>query len=180
MHRQASTADGVKRSIRQHWSRLEARYQIVFACFLATFTAYVERVGFSLAFTAWAKEADLGEGTKGTVLSAFFWGYAVSQVPPYPSPLIRVPHSSQREFLFLGEGIGGPCFRPSFGDMRCPGCVSCSNLLQLIILLPATTTLATLWGWDGPEERVCFEAIPWQCCCHCAVSDHNVYSPHPS
>ena len=80
MKRQATTADGVRRSIRKHWSRLEARYQIVFACFLATFTAYVERVGFSLAFTALAKEAGVGEGTKGTVLSAFFWGYAVSQV----------------------------------------------------------------------------------------------------
>ena len=84
MKRQATAADGVRRSFRKHWSRLEARYQIVFACFLATFTAYVERVGFSLAFTALAKEAGVGEGTKGTVLSAFFWGYAVSQVivPP--------------------------------------------------------------------------------------------------
>lgn len=81
MHKQSSTAEGVRRSIRKHWSRLEARYQIVFACFLATFTAYVERVGFSIAFTAMAKEAQIGEGIKGTVLSAFFWGYAVSQVP---------------------------------------------------------------------------------------------------
>lgn len=77
---QGSTAEDFRQSIRQHWSRLESRYQIVFACFLATFTAYVERVGFSLAFTSLAKEAEIGEGTKGTVLSAFFWGYAVSQV----------------------------------------------------------------------------------------------------
>lgn len=64
----------------RHWSRVEARYQIVFACFLATFVAYVERVGFSLAFTALAKDAQLGDKKKGTVLSAFFWGYAISQV----------------------------------------------------------------------------------------------------
>ena len=64
---------------RKRW-KIEPRYQIVFACFLATFTAYVERVGFSIAFTTLAKEAGLDEGTKGTVLSAFYWGYAVSQV----------------------------------------------------------------------------------------------------
>ena len=80
MRRQATTADGVRQSIRKHWSRMEARYQIVFACFLATFTAYVERVGFSIAYTTMAKDAGVGEATKGTVLSAFFWGYAVSQV----------------------------------------------------------------------------------------------------
>ena len=80
MHRDESAIDGVRQSLRQHWSRLEARYQIVFACFLATFTAYVERVGFPLAFTALAKDADIGEGKKGTVMSAFFWGYALSQV----------------------------------------------------------------------------------------------------
>jgi sugar phosphate permease len=60
--------------------RLEPRYQIVAACFLATFTAYVERVGFSIAFTEMAKAAGKDESVKGTVLSAFFWGYAVSQV----------------------------------------------------------------------------------------------------
>lgn len=53
---------------------------IVVACFAATLTAYVERVGFSIAFTAMAKAAGLDEVVKGGVLSAFFWGYSVSQV----------------------------------------------------------------------------------------------------
>jgi sugar phosphate permease len=56
----------------------------VLACFLATFTAYVERVGFSIAFTAMAKQAGVSEAVKGTVLSAFFWGYAVSQARHAP------------------------------------------------------------------------------------------------
>lgn len=60
--------------------RLEPRYQIVLVCFLATFVAYVERVGFSIAFTAMAKTAEIDESVKGTVLSAFYWGYALSQV----------------------------------------------------------------------------------------------------
>jgi hypothetical protein len=61
-------------------SRLEARHTIVLATFLATLTAYVERVGFSIAFTAMAKQARLDEAGKGTVLSAFYWGYGLSQV----------------------------------------------------------------------------------------------------
>ena len=125
------------------------------ACFLATLTAYVERVGFSIAFTEMAKQvrrqgaaaggrrrgaaalagwlprrlpgtdrqppdaphadpptgwhaacsgcqatpcclhsisprpipppglqANVGEGVKGTVMSAFYWGYALSQASP--------------------------------------------------------------------------------------------------
>jgi hypothetical protein len=59
---------------------LEPRYQIVVLCFFATFTAYVERVGFSIAYTEMAKAANVDEAVKGGVLSAFFWGYGVSQV----------------------------------------------------------------------------------------------------
>ena len=63
---------------RKRW-KIEPRYQIVLACFFATLTAYVERVGFSISFTEIAKQASLDESVKGTVLSAFYWGYAVSQ-----------------------------------------------------------------------------------------------------
>ena len=38
------------------------------------------QVGFSIAFTAMAKDANLDESVKGTVMSAFYWGYALSQV----------------------------------------------------------------------------------------------------
>ena len=61
-------------------SKLDARYQVVFACFLATLFMYVERVGFSIAFTEMAKQAELDEATMGTVLSSFYWGYGLSQV----------------------------------------------------------------------------------------------------
>jgi sugar phosphate permease len=64
---------------RKRW-KIEPKYQIIAACFLATFVAYVERVGFSISFTAMAKAANLDESVKGTVLSAFYWGYALSQV----------------------------------------------------------------------------------------------------
>lgn len=61
-------------------TNLEARHVIVLACFLATLSAYVERVGFSIAYTAMAKAETVDEATKGTVLSAFYWGYGVAQV----------------------------------------------------------------------------------------------------
>ena len=59
---------------------LQPRHLIILACFLATLSAYVERVGFSIAYTAMAKVAQVDEATKGTVLSAFYWGYGLSQV----------------------------------------------------------------------------------------------------
>lgn len=58
----------------------EPRHQITLLCFLGTLVAYVERVGFSIAFTEMAKEAGTSEAVKGAVLSAFYWGYGLSQV----------------------------------------------------------------------------------------------------
>ncbi|KAK9806410.1 hypothetical protein WJX73_003076 [Symbiochloris irregularis] len=62
-------------------SGLDARHQIVFACFLATMVMYMERVGFSIAFTEMAKTAGLDAATTGTILSSFYWGYGLSQIP---------------------------------------------------------------------------------------------------
>ncbi len=59
----------------------EARHQVVLACFLATLCAYVERTGFSIALTAMAAAEGVGERAQGAALSAFYWGYALSQVP---------------------------------------------------------------------------------------------------
>lgn len=59
----------------------EPRHLVVVACFFATLTAYVERTGFSIAYTVMAKDSGIDEGTKGTVMSAFYWGYGISQIP---------------------------------------------------------------------------------------------------
>lgn len=58
---------------------LAGRHVVVLVCFLATFCAYVERLGFTIAYTRMAKAAQLDERVKGRVLSAFYWGYALSQ-----------------------------------------------------------------------------------------------------
>ena len=60
--------------------RIEKRWAIVGLCFMAMLSIYLERVGFSIAYTAIAAAANIEETTKGLVLGAFFNGYAFSQV----------------------------------------------------------------------------------------------------
>ena len=86
--------------------RLEARHLIVLACFLATLSAYVERVGFSIAYTAMAKIDKVDEAAKGTVLSAFYWGYGVSQVN-----LAAFEPSLFNQCDFLSTGVCFPACR---------------------------------------------------------------------
>ncbi|CAA7394817.1 unnamed protein product [Spirodela intermedia] len=57
------------------------RYFIVFLTFICTNVCYIERVGFSIAYTAAADAVGVSQSSKGLILSAFFYGYAVSQVP---------------------------------------------------------------------------------------------------
>ena len=53
----------------------------------------MERVGFSIAYTAMAKQAGASEALKGSVLSAFYWGYGLSQVPTSsPCPCCKLQH----------------------------------------------------------------------------------------
>lgn len=60
----------------------QPRHRIVLTCFLATLIAYVERTGFSISYTLLAKAAGVDEAVKGTIMSAFYWGYGISQVCP--------------------------------------------------------------------------------------------------
>ncbi|KAJ7538317.1 hypothetical protein O6H91_11G043300 [Diphasiastrum complanatum] len=57
------------------------RYTVVLLTFVCTNVCYVERIGFSVAYTAAANAAGVKQATKGFVLSAFYYGYATSQVP---------------------------------------------------------------------------------------------------
>lgn len=61
--------------------KLPKRYIIILLTFLCTCVCYIERVGFSIAYTAAADDAGVDQATKGLILSTFFYGYAVSQVP---------------------------------------------------------------------------------------------------
>lgn len=57
------------------------RYLIVILTFISTCVCYIERVGFSIAYTAAADAAGVNQSSKGTILSTFYYGYACSQVP---------------------------------------------------------------------------------------------------
>ncbi|ERN12592.1 hypothetical protein AMTRI_Chr01g113530 [Amborella trichopoda] len=57
------------------------RYGIVLLTFICANICYIERVGFSVAYTKVADAAGVDQSTKGLILSTFFYGYALSQVP---------------------------------------------------------------------------------------------------
>ncbi|KAL6270990.1 hypothetical protein ACE6H2_027901 [Prunus campanulata] len=63
------------------WTKFPKRYLIVTLTFISTCICYVERVGFSIAYTAAADAAGVSQSSKGTILSTFYYGYACSQVP---------------------------------------------------------------------------------------------------
>ncbi|MBA0752912.1 hypothetical protein Gogos_020994 [Gossypium gossypioides] len=63
------------------WMNLPNRYLIVILTFVSTCVCYIERVGFSIAYTVAADAAGINQSSKGTILSTFYYGYACSQVP---------------------------------------------------------------------------------------------------
>lgn len=70
-------------SISSWWKKVGMRdLHVITGCiFLCTLTCYFERMGFSIAFTELAETEGLKEAVKGRVMSAFFYGYAVMQLP---------------------------------------------------------------------------------------------------
>ncbi|CAI5464047.1 unnamed protein product [Closterium sp. Yama58-4] len=57
------------------------RYVVVLLTAACTTVCYIERVGFSVAYSLVANRNHVDQATKGWVLSAFYYGYALSQVP---------------------------------------------------------------------------------------------------
>lgn len=62
-------------------TNIPKRYVIVILTFICTCVCYIERVGFSIAYTAAADAAGVNQSSKGIILSTFYYGYACSQVP---------------------------------------------------------------------------------------------------
>ncbi|XP_050206982.1 probable anion transporter 5 [Mercurialis annua] len=62
-------------------SKFPNRYWIVILTFISTCVCYIERVGFSIAYTAAADAVGINQSSKGTILATFYYGYACSQVP---------------------------------------------------------------------------------------------------
>ncbi|KAJ3675225.1 hypothetical protein LUZ60_004267 [Juncus effusus] len=62
-------------------SRIPKRYIIVFLTFICTCVCYIERVGFSIAYTEFSDKSNTDQSTKGLILSVFYYGYVISQIP---------------------------------------------------------------------------------------------------
>lgn len=91
-------------SLAVHAQRVPQRFVIVGVCFLATFSLYIDRTGFALVYTEVAKRQGLDEATKGLVLSAFYYGYAISQLP---GGLLAAKFGGQKTLAvaFFGWGL---------------------------------------------------------------------------
>ncbi|KAM7259989.1 hypothetical protein ACFE04_015730 [Oxalis oulophora] len=57
------------------------RYLIIILTFVCTCVCYIERVGFSIAYTVAADAAGVNQSSKGLILATFYYGYASSQIP---------------------------------------------------------------------------------------------------
>jgi MFS family permease len=57
------------------------RWSIVVLLFIASMINYFDRATISIALPLISKELSLGPATKGLLLSAFFWSYALMQIP---------------------------------------------------------------------------------------------------
>ena len=123
---------------------------MVVVCFLATLTAYVERTGFSIAYTLMAKDID--QRTKGMVMSAFYWGYGISQIP-----------GGVAAQKYGGTRVLSVCFGLwSVASILTPG--NPSNTSSLLIsrfvvgvsqgfLIPAVHTVVSLWIPAGERAK---------------------------
>ncbi|XP_023940700.1 putative inorganic phosphate cotransporter isoform X2 [Bicyclus anynana] len=67
---------------------LGIRHLVIFLLFLATVVSYATRVSMSVTILAMTKDNDYGfevfdwdQSTRDTILSSFFWGYIVLQIP---------------------------------------------------------------------------------------------------
>src|ERR1700722_9090188 len=57
------------------------RYRVMGMCFLAAFICYIDRVNISVAILAMHEHFGWSTATKGWVLSSFFVGYTLFQIP---------------------------------------------------------------------------------------------------
>ncbi len=57
------------------------RYGLLFFCFMCVVISYLDRTNISVAILDISKEQGWSKVFQGVVLSAFFYGYAITQVP---------------------------------------------------------------------------------------------------
>ena len=65
----------------RHQGKFPARYPLLTLCFFACLICYLDRISISVAVIAMQEQFGWSETTKGVVLSSFFIGYMLGQIP---------------------------------------------------------------------------------------------------
>ncbi|HXJ91723.1 MAG TPA: MFS transporter [Terriglobia bacterium] len=117
--------------------------------FAASLINYLDRSTISLALPLVSKDLTLGPTSKGVVLSAFFWSYALMQIPigrATDRVNLRWLYAAAFALWSLGQGLTG--FAGSFGVL-----ILCRMLLGVgeSIYLPGGTKIVSLLF--APSER---------------------------
>jgi ACS family D-galactonate transporter-like MFS transporter len=92
------------------------RWTIVWLLFIASLINYLDRSSISLALPLISKDLHLGPESKGLLLSAFFWTYALMQIPvgwAADRVNLRWLYFSAFVLWSLGQGLTG--FATTFG-----------------------------------------------------------------
>ncbi len=67
--------------VQRHQGTLPVRYPLLALCFFACLICYLDRISISVAVIAMQEQFGWSETTKGVVLSSFFIGYMLGQIP---------------------------------------------------------------------------------------------------
>ena len=129
--------------------RNTGRWTIVWLLFIASLINYIDRSSLSLALPLLSRDLHLGPESKGLLLSAFFWSYALMQIPVgWLADRVNLRWLYCGAFLLwsLGQGLTG--FATSLGAL-----IMFRLLLGLgeSIYLPGGTKIVSLLF--GPKER---------------------------
>jgi ACS family D-galactonate transporter-like MFS transporter len=99
-----------------HIAATSRRWTIVWLLFIASLINYLDRSSISLALPLISKDLHLGPESKGLLLSAFFWTYALMQIPVgWAADRVNLRWFYFSAFVLwsLGQGLTG--FATSFG-----------------------------------------------------------------
>ncbi|CAB3359869.1 Hypothetical predicted protein [Cloeon dipterum] len=149
---------------------LKIRYLVVFCCFLANAISYMMRVNLSVAIVAMTStdgpedvpHYDWDESIRGTILSSFFWGYIVTQVP---SGYVAARYSATKLlFCMMLVATAATLLFPTAADLGWETACVARVILGLAqgSLLPCCHALLAKWSPPGERGRMSVYAYTGQ------------------
>ena len=169
---------------------ITARYTMVVWCHLGLILVYAMRVNLSVAAEKMQDQFGWSDSTKGFVLSSFFIGYAIGQIP---GGFIATRFGGKWVF---GLGVFATAILSLFlplaacGNLLCPPSTTTSRLVAIDVLrvlmgLCESVTYPALYSllsrWTPAEERS--RMVAWTMCgaqaCTWPCPQPNQTQPHP-